>query len=111
MKTHGFENIDAASSAVLATLRERLGRDCHLLDVSAAERGTIDAEFMVDLVHGGGIPHATIVVSRGETPLSPADRALVELSARLLTTLVDSARELAVAWAEAETDPLTGLAN
>jgi diguanylate cyclase (GGDEF)-like protein len=111
MEVRGFDDIDAAATAVLAMLRKRLRRDCGLFDVSEFDRNAIDSDLMVDLVHGGGMPHATMVVSRGDAPLSAADRELVELSARLLTTLVDAARELGVASAEAETDPLTGLAN
>jgi diguanylate cyclase len=72
----------------------------------------------IDLAYGGGIPPAAIVVSRGATPLSPADRALVELTARLLTTLADAQRRVidaqrlaAEAAADAETDLLTGLPN
>jgi diguanylate cyclase (GGDEF)-like protein len=110
MEARGFDDLDQAVSNALALLGERLGRECRAVDgpEAAAELG---AEWSVDLVCVDGFRLATIAVCGGEPPLTPTDRRLVEQVARLLSTLADAERKAAIAAAEAETDPLTGLAN
>jgi len=110
MEARGFNDIDEAVAAALVMLRQRLARDCRFVDGPevAAELG---AEWAIDLVLVDGFRLATIAVLRGEAPLTQTDRELVEATARLLATLADAERKAAIAAAEAETDPLTGLAN
>jgi diguanylate cyclase len=111
MEARRFDDFDTAAEAVLAMLRERLARDCRLVNGPIGDDGPFEPELAIDLVCDADVVHASIVVSQGEPPLSAADRALVEQTARLLTSLVDADLRIAIASAEAETDPLTGLAN
>jgi diguanylate cyclase (GGDEF)-like protein len=111
MNTRRFDDIDEATFAVMDMLRERLGRDCRLVDGATRQPATVDPELAVDVLDDGNAPWATIVVPRGETPLSAADRSLVELSARLMASIAAAEHRAAAAETEAETDPLTGLFN
>jgi diguanylate cyclase (GGDEF)-like protein len=135
MDVGAFDDFEAAIAAVLARLREQLGRECRWIvrqengdwtiggepgtryrraderRFVAADGPPIDAELAVDLVRRDGVRHAAIVVPGGGPPLSAGDRALVETTVRLLTSLVDAERRAAKAEADAKTDPLTGLPN
>jgi diguanylate cyclase (GGDEF)-like protein len=135
MDVRAFDDFDAAIAAALALLRERLARQCRFIvrhetgdwivdgvpgtkyrrvderRFVAADGRTIDAALAVDLVRRDGVRDAAIVISGGDPSLSASDRALVETTARLLTSLFDADRKAAEAVADAQTDPLTGLQN